>query len=89
MNKILEQILSMDNNQLDDVICYVNERRSQISAAKRLEFSINDEVWIDHKNHGKTKVYIVDSINQKTISIKSKDGFKGYRVSPSMLNKIS
>ena len=88
MKKILEQILSMDNNQLDDVICYVNERRSQISAAKRLEFSINDEVWIDHKNHGKTKIFIIDRISTKTITVRSKEGFKGYRVPPSMLNKI-
>ena len=97
MKKILEDILSMNENQLDDIICYVKERRSQISAAKRLSFSIKDEikgkdliteVWIDHKQHGKTEIFIVETINTKTISVKSKEGFKAYRVPPSMLNKI-
>jgi len=88
MNKILEEILSMTENQLDDIICYVKERRSQISAAKRLSFSIKDEVWIDHKQHGKTEIFIVETINTKTISVKSKEGFKSYRVPPAMLNKI-
>ena len=88
MNKLLEQILRMDRDQLNDVIRYVNERRSQIRTSKRLSFSINDEVWIDHKMHGKSRIFIVDKINTKTISVRAKEGFGVYRVSPSMLNKI-
>lgn len=88
MNKIIETILKMNEEELSKVISYVKERRSQISAAKRLEFSIDDQVWIDHKQHGKSQMFIIEGINQKTISVKSQEGFKRYRVPPAMLNKF-
>ena len=88
MENVIIEILNMDSKQLDKVIKYVNERRNQLSSIKKLEFSIGDEVWIDHKSHGKNEIYIVEGINTKTISVKIKDGFRGYRVPPGMLNLI-
>ena len=87
MEDVIKSILNMEETQLNKVIECVNERRNQLSSVKKLQFSIGDEVWIDHKHHSKSEIYVINAINQKTISVRLKaNAFKGYRVPPSMLN---
>tara|TARA_R110000824_G_C15079830_1_gene664286 strand:- start:701 stop:1012 length:312 start_codon:yes stop_codon:yes gene_type:complete len=94
IKETLEAILTMDKEQLSKVAQYARKRREQLNDIKLLEFSVSDVVHIIDRPGTRNPInpedmWIVNKINQKTISVKPVNGHgAGWNVPPSMLKKI-
>jgi len=78
-----------DVNDTDELLKLGRILHEQFSHATRketLNFKVGEEVTFEGKN-GSTIKGEVTKINRKTIGVVV-DGFKGYRISPSLLSKV-
>ncbi|MAH51489.1 hypothetical protein CMI37_37080 [Candidatus Pacearchaeota archaeon] len=90
----LKAILTMDNEELSQARKYIKTRYTQLEDVKLLEFSISDIVHIIDRPGARNPInpedkWIVNRINQKTISVKPVKGHgAGWKVPPGMLKKF-
>ena len=87
-NKLTEvqtMIMTMDSDEMNEVIEMIKFRRNQIQSEAKKMFKIGDKVYFVSKRQG--KIYgTVEKINRKYIIIDQTNGMMSWRVSPSFLN---
>jgi putative ribosome biogenesis GTPase RsgA len=83
-------ILTMDTEQLDELIHAIKYRRDEINRELKDKFVVGDKVWFTHNRDNKTISGTVSKVNRKRLVVKE-DGseWTAWNVPPSILTKLT